>query len=603
MTKKQALFIYLLFFSFCFYGQNTIKDTISVSQFVEDMVNYDGPGPGYKIRNKLIQTDFSDTTKKDQYFYYGLDPKLLAKHDSIVKARNYVVDHPVFIGKCDFQKDWYFVFRHIVFNKIVVLRDVNDFWGIFENCTFKGGLLILNGNSKNTINFKNCQFNGIQLSLYESSGIFFQECKFDQNKTDSMLTKVFTGAAMKEWYCGGIFPSAETKAMLSFTKCIFPKRTSTNQNKSIPNIFTFGGKLKSLILDENDFSNQIIEFSGLKIEDDLLVRKCKFHYPINVGALSLPKNTNFKWNKGFNLCVRNGESKTSEEYYNNPYIGKGDKQLKQQFLYDELLSGFNKFFKMYKDRGDMESANACYIEMKDLETRMLQYKYKKDKSLVNFFNLKINQFLEYFCDYGTNPAKSLIKSMYIILYFSIFYFFFYSSWDKINRGFFIKRYKNLIEYVTSNKKLEDFYNEKNTKEMEAFERFKSESLEARKKMPFLLHLIALPLYKFSLIKYQTNRFLFRKTDFFKQQWDIQPFIKRVLKGIMLYIAVLVYLLFIVLLRGINSLALSINTFSTLGFGDIPVTGLSRYVAIIEGFIGWFLLSIFSVSLISQILQL
>mgnify|MGYP001380260243 FL=1 len=122
-------------------------------------------------------------------------------------------------------------------------------------------------------------------------------------------------------------------------------------------------------------------------------------------------------------------------------------------------------------------------------------------------------------------------------------------------------------------------------------------------MPFLLHLIALPLYKFSLIKYQTNRFLFRKTDFFKQQWDIQPFIKRVLKGIMLYIAVLVYLLFIVLLRGVNSLALSINTFSTLGFGDIPVTGLSRYVAIIEGFIGWFLLSIFSVSLISQILQL
>ena len=96
-------------------------------------------------------------------------------------------------------------------------------------------------------------------------------------------------------------------------------------------------------------------------------------------------------------------------------------------------------------------------------------------------------------------------------------------------------------------------------------------------------------------------------DILKGIWKLQhrncSFLKRVLKGIMLYIAVLVYLVFIVLLRGINSLALSINTFSTLGFGDIPVTGLSRYVAIIEGFIGWFLLSIFSVSLISQILQL
>ena len=109
MAKKRVLSIFLLFFSFCFYGQNnTIKDTISVSQFVENMVNYDGPGPGYKIQNKLIQIDFSDTSKKDQYFYYGLDPVIVAKHDSIVKARKYVVDHPVFLGKCDFQKDWHF---------------------------------------------------------------------------------------------------------------------------------------------------------------------------------------------------------------------------------------------------------------------------------------------------------------------------------------------------------------------------------------------------------------------------------------------------------------------------------------------------------------
>ncbi len=153
------------------------------------------------------------------------------------------------------------------------------------------------------------------------------------------------------------------------------------------------------------------------------------------------------------------------------------------------------------------------------------------------------------------------------------------------------------------KNLKIFTMKKNTKEIDAYENFKKQALQARKKMPFLLHLIALPLYKFSLIKYQTNRILFRKSDLFKQQWDIQPFFKRLLKGLMLYIAVLFYLFCIVVLRGINSLALSINTFSTLGFGDIPVTGLSRYVAIIEGFIGWFLLSIFSVSLISQILQL
>ena len=110
MAKKRFLSIFLLFFSFCFYSQNTIKDTLSVSQFVEDMVNYDGDGPGYRIRNKLIQIDFSDTSRKDRYFFYGLYPDKVAKHDSIVKARNYVVDHPVFLGLCDFQKDWYFVY-------------------------------------------------------------------------------------------------------------------------------------------------------------------------------------------------------------------------------------------------------------------------------------------------------------------------------------------------------------------------------------------------------------------------------------------------------------------------------------------------------------
>lgn len=73
-------------------------------------------------------------------------------------------------------------------------------------------------------------------------------------------------------------------------------------------------------------------------------------------------------------------------------------------------------------------------------------------------------------------------------------------------------------------------------------------------------------------------------------------------GITVSITITGYLIWLLVLRSLNAVTLSINTFSTLGFGDIPVKGISRYVAIIEGFLGWFLLSIFSVSLISQILQ-
>ena len=57
----------------------------------------------------------------------------------------------------------------------------------------------------------------------------------------------------------------------------------------------------------------------------------------------------------------------------------------------------------------------------------------------------------------------------------------------------------------------------------------------------------------------------------------------------------------ILLGLVNAMTLSINSFVTLGFGSIPSSGVSRYMCIVEGFVGWFLLSIFTVALINQVL--
>lgn len=51
----------------------------------------------------------------------------------------------------------------------------------------------------------------------------------------------------------------------------------------------------------------------------------------------------------------------------------------------------------------------------------------------------------------------------------------------------------------------------------------------------------------------------------------------------------------------NAFILSVNSFVTLGFGRIPTHGFAKYICILEGFLGWFLLSIFIVSLINQVL--
>ena len=88
----------------------------------------------------------------------------------------------------------------------------------------------------------------------------------------------------------------------------------------------------------------------------------------------------------------------------------------------------------------------------------------------------------------------------------------------------------------------------------------------------------------------------------KGSWQELPKSKRIWKSVLLVGAFLIAILYDIFIKMLNALMLSINTFTTLGFGEIPIKGLPRYLAIIQGFIGWFMLTIFSVSLISQLLN-
>ena len=73
-------------------------------------------------------------------------------------------------------------------------------------------------------------------------------------------------------------------------------------------------------------------------------------------------------------------------------------------------------------------------------------------------------------------------------------------------------------------------------------------------------------------------------------------------GTLTFFLTLTYIIYLIFIRAINSIVLSINAFSTLCFWQIPVRGFTKYVAIIEGFIGWYLLSVFIVSLLSQMMS-
>ncbi len=88
---------------------------------------------------------------------------------------------------------------------------------------------------------------------------------------------------------------------------------------------------------------------------------------------------------------------------------------------------------------------------------------------------------------------------------------------------------------------------------------------------------------------------------FQNKWTDLSAQKRFLSGVFIGLGFFLFLVYVILVKALNALTLSVNAFTTLGFGDIPTRGLARYVAIVQGFIGWFLLSIFSVALINQVL--
>jgi len=213
------------------------------------------------------------------------------------------------------------------------------------------------------------------------------------------------------------------------------------------------------------------------------------------------------------------ESVSSGEYdIVTPYFAISSLELENTFDYNSLIKQYKTINANYSTWGNIVSTNDSYVEMKDIQTGRFKHIYNNSKSFENYFRWKLSELLKVYVNHGTNPARAVTVSIYVILVFGVFYFFFPSEWDITSKSKLIKDFKD--------------FTQKNDKGYI---------------MPFLSMLLG----------------------------------------------------FIISL--INALTLSLNAFTTLGFGRIPAKGLAKYVCVIQGFIGWFLLSIFTVALINQVL--
>jgi len=200
------------------------------------------------------------------------------------------------------------------------------------------------------------------------------------------------------------------------------------------------------------------------------------------------------------------------------YFGIGDEDLADQHRFFGLLGGYSRLLDVYKSYGNLDDANDVFLEMKALHMKRHSYMYRTYGGTTNFFKLNLGRLLSVYTRHGTDPAQAMTASLWIIIFFSVIYFFFPSDWDLHSKSKLISNFKELVE--------------------------------------------------------KNEKGVFR------------PLLS-LLKG-------LIYSFF-------NAITLSVNSFVTLGFGMIPTRGLAKYICIFQGFLGWFLLSIFIVALINQIL--
>lgn len=589
LNLKKILFIILLCnvaFSSQLFSKDNYKRKISISEWIEEMENFKG--------EKYVLTDteifFNDTKDSEYHWSQPLNKP------SAIEAKNKKNIFPtVMLKYCKLPTNLACQLRNIIFQNNVIFAGCEGAGQLtFYNCTFKQGLDFISSDLS-VIRFCYCSI--LQRTVVVDSQInqlFFSICSF---YTDNQIVKSsykigYEIANQSYQYLFYISQNEKKINTFQLSKCkILPTDIT-------PVLFFTGGKYDNFYFEGINFSNSILEFAGCSIKENFTVSNCKFNQPLGILKFNFPKdNTSFIWNQldsvGLGLYT---------DYNKPPYTNKTDALIPDTNNFNELNNSYRKFFSMYKTQGDMESANACYKQMKDMETRKNHYLYQQNPNINTWFNWRFNQFLKYFSEYGTNPVQSLIISMWTILIFAAVYFFFYSDWDGINRTFLIKQHRKIMEYFRSEQRLEDFYTENYIEDLKNFADYKKEMKESKVELPFFIILLGKPLYLFSIIKHKKWTFIYQRTEVLQGRWiDLKP-ARKGFVALIVSFSIIIYIIYLVLIRALNSTTLSINAFSTLGFGAIPVKGISRYITILEGFLGWFLLSIFSVSLISQMLQ-
>ncbi|MEQ8907355.1 hypothetical protein [Ekhidna sp.] len=488
--------------------------------------------------------------------------------------------------------------KHLVLNRIRFRSHDNPSFSngtLLRNLRFSKSLIIYNLEN-HRFGFDNCVFDELlQIRVIETRFFFvFVECTFNS-------------------FVNINNPRAPTPFI--FDECISRGTIQISSDSENPSLFFIKSRMKFVVLGETSVFKQI-SIDSTEFEVGLSLAKMTISNSFFMQGVSLKyldvTNTQFPNESTYipfdslknKLCLElaSAYSSDGDSLRFTPIKGESNEELKNFSWMDQLTGSYTKLLNIYKSRGEMRSYNAAYIEMRDKQTAQSKLIYADNPNFQNYFDWQINRFTRAFSDYGTRPAKAIFIFFQVVLAFSVFYFFFPSTWNATDNRKLMKRLRYLGSYFTSRDGLADLFEKETKDEFKDYEEFHAFISSSEKRLPVYFQWLSKPLYQFSVSRFNFTRGVLRRTEILNGEWAELPAGKKALTSFVIGLYLMFYLVWIFLVRCLNAITLSLNAFSTLGFGEIPTRGLARYVAIVQGFVGWFLLSIFLVSLIGQILN-
>ncbi len=546
------------------------------------------------LTNKTIVVDIGDRQLMEDKIFYN---------EYQLKAPDFK-ERKVFIYDCDFELGpdnpltffgWNFSkinFVGCTFDMPFSLLDCNsseNYPILFENCTFKNNLLVEHTFSQiKGISFINNQFDNQLVFKANIGWVNLNQCNFI---ADSLLFSKMDEERTHYQLVASFIEVGEWK----MDSCMF---TSSGFNHVFAVDFE-GTNMDKLSMFSNQMSS--INFTDAGVEKALLIDSLEVRDYIGIQNFDFPQaNTNIPWDnlKGQKLAL-------FQTYLSDviiPYQAKSEKELGQTLLYNDLVSMYKKFNKLYAERGDIQSANGSYVEIKEIETSRQEYIQKVNPSTSNYINLLLNRVLSYFSDYATNPGKSVRRALEWLLIFTVLYMLTFSEWDGMNSRYYIRQYKLFSAYLSEPGDITDFYKSNEIPEEEMIEGLSRDYLKKQKRVPKVVVLFGEPLHYLGKMRRVMMPRLIRFFNFQKEDWASLNTKKRIWSGFIIGLVLLSFVTYVLVVKFFNGLMMSLNSFIVIGFGALPQKGLAMYICIIEGIIGWFLITIFTITLFSQVLQ-